>query len=334
MGWKGARGAGWPATWGREAPEDSGGGRGGQVREGVVEDVPFERDLEKHRTSLAASLAGRRPWSTCSIPGRWVWSPSRWWSHRRFKGWGGPVSGNGMGRLSAVSCGTLGSQRSTLPSLGWRRLLRGGAPQVVFRPRSPGATSLWAGDQSRSLPKWPPDDKRISALELKRCSMARGCLQGVKYLMFAFNLLFWLGGCGILGVGVWLATTQGSFATLSSSFPSLSAANLLIVTGTFVMAIGFVGCIGAIKENKCLLLTGDMEFGAWCLQGAIWDPSAWPRLRGDCMGTPGEDRPASLAPSPHPHPGALWGRVGASWTVPCSPAPVLSALLPRAVTWR
>ncbi|XP_036731648.2 tetraspanin-4 isoform X2 [Manis pentadactyla] len=85
--------------------------------------------------------------------------------------------------------------------------------------------------------------------------MARGCLQGVKYLMFAFNLLFWLGGCGILGVGVWLATTQGSFATLSSSFPSLSAANLLIVTGTFVMAIGFVGCIGAVKENKCLLLT-------------------------------------------------------------------------------
>ncbi|KAM9078983.1 tetraspanin-4 isoform 5-T8 [Megaptera novaeangliae] len=95
----------------------------------------------------------------------------------------------------------------------------------------------------------------IFLLELKRCSMARGCLQGVKYLMFAFNLLFWLGGCGILGVGIWLAATQGNFATLSSSFPSLSAANLLIVAGTFVMAIGFVGCIGAIKENKCLLLT-------------------------------------------------------------------------------
>ncbi|XP_003943358.2 tetraspanin-4 isoform X2 [Saimiri boliviensis] len=91
--------------------------------------------------------------------------------------------------------------------------------------------------------------------ELKRCGMARACLQAVKYLMFAFNLLFWLGGCGVLGVGIWLAATQGSFATLSSSFPSLSAANLLIVTGTFVMAIGFVGCLGAIKENKCLLLT-------------------------------------------------------------------------------
>nr|XP_030131338.1 tetraspanin-4 isoform X2 [Taeniopygia guttata] len=97
----------------------------------------------------------------------------------------------------------------------------------------------------------------IFLLELKRCSMAHNCLQCIKYLMFVFNLLFWLGGCGILGVGIWLAVTQGNFATLSSSFPSLSAANLLIVTGTFVMIIGFVGCIGAIKENKCLLLSID-----------------------------------------------------------------------------
>ncbi|XP_014729073.1 PREDICTED: tetraspanin-4 isoform X1 [Sturnus vulgaris] len=95
----------------------------------------------------------------------------------------------------------------------------------------------------------------IPPSELKRCSMAHNCLQCIKYLMFVFNLLFWLGGCGILGVGIWLAVTQGNFATLSSSFPSLSAANLLIVTGTFVMIIGFVGCIGAIKENKCLLLS-------------------------------------------------------------------------------
>lgn len=40
----------------------------------------------------------------------------------------------------------------------------------------------------------------IFLLELKRCSMARGCLQGVKYLMFAFNLLFWVSaGAGRTG---------------------------------------------------------------------------------------------------------------------------------------
>ncbi|KAJ3593060.1 hypothetical protein NHX12_005397, partial [Muraenolepis orangiensis] len=63
-----------------------------------------------------------------------------------------------------------------------------------------------------------------------------------------------LGGCGILGVGVWLSVTQGNFATLSSSLPSLSAANLLIATGTIIMVIGCLGCVGAVKESRPLLL--------------------------------------------------------------------------------
>lgn len=64
-----------------------------------------------------------------------------------------------------------------------------------------------------------------------------------------------LGGCGILGVGVWLSVTQGNFATLSSSLPSLSAANLLIAVGTIIMVIGCLGCVGAVKESRPLLLT-------------------------------------------------------------------------------
>ncbi|CAF99895.1 unnamed protein product, partial [Tetraodon nigroviridis] len=64
-----------------------------------------------------------------------------------------------------------------------------------------------------------------------------------------------LGGCGILGVGVWLSVTQGNFATLSSSLPSLSAANLLIAVGTITMVIGCLGCVGAVKESRPLLLT-------------------------------------------------------------------------------
>ncbi|XP_038636980.1 tetraspanin-9-like isoform X2 [Scyliorhinus canicula] len=85
--------------------------------------------------------------------------------------------------------------------------------------------------------------------------MARGCLCCLKYLMFLFNLIFWLCGCGLLGVGIWLSATQGSFATLAPSLPSLSAANLLIAIGAIVMVVGFLGCLGAIKESKCLLLS-------------------------------------------------------------------------------
>ncbi|XP_035498780.1 tetraspanin-9 isoform X2 [Scophthalmus maximus] len=85
--------------------------------------------------------------------------------------------------------------------------------------------------------------------------MARGCLCCLKYMMFIFNLIFWLCGCGLLGVGIWLSVSQGSFATFSPSFPSLSAANMVIAIGAIVMVTGFLGCLGAIKENKCLLLS-------------------------------------------------------------------------------
>ncbi|XP_036440872.1 tetraspanin-9 isoform X1 [Colossoma macropomum] len=95
----------------------------------------------------------------------------------------------------------------------------------------------------------------VFLLEFKKCNMARGCLCCLKYMMFLFNLIFWLCGCGLLGVGIWLAVSQGSFATFSPSFPSLSAANLVIAIGAIVMVTGFLGCLGAIKENKCLLLS-------------------------------------------------------------------------------
>ncbi|XP_021249562.1 tetraspanin-9 isoform X3 [Numida meleagris] len=91
--------------------------------------------------------------------------------------------------------------------------------------------------------------------EFKKCDMTRGCLCCLKYMMFLFNLIFWLCGCGLLGVGIWLSVSQGNFATFSPSFPSLSAANLVIAFGTVVMVTGFLGCLGAIKENKCLLLS-------------------------------------------------------------------------------
>uniref|UniRef100_A0A3Q1GIB7 Tetraspanin 4b n=1 Tax=Acanthochromis polyacanthus TaxID=80966 RepID=A0A3Q1GIB7_9TELE len=84
-------------------------------------------------------------------------------------------------------------------------------------------------------------------------SASRTCLCCVKYLMFVFNLIFWLGGCGLFGVGVWLSFTQAEFSSLPLSFPSLSAANLLLVAGGITMVTGFLGCLGALKEQRCLL---------------------------------------------------------------------------------
>lgn len=70
-----------------------------------------------------------------------------------------------------------------------------------------------------------------------------------------FLFVLQLCGCGLLGVGIWLSVSQGSFATFSPSLPALSAANMVIGIGAIVMVTGFLGCLGAIKENKCLLLS-------------------------------------------------------------------------------
>lgn len=64
-----------------------------------------------------------------------------------------------------------------------------------------------------------------------------------------------LGGCGLFGVGVWLSFKQADISALPLSFPSLSAANLLLVAGGITMVTGFLGCLGALKEQRCLLMT-------------------------------------------------------------------------------
>jgi hypothetical protein len=81
-----------------------------------------------------------------------------------------------------------------------------------------------------------------------------GCAKCIKYLVFMFNLLFFISGCAILALGIVLHVREGGFATLVSSLPFLNAANICIAAGIIVMIVAFLGCCGAIKENACLLL--------------------------------------------------------------------------------
>uniref|UniRef100_A0A670XP07 Tetraspanin-9 n=1 Tax=Pseudonaja textilis TaxID=8673 RepID=A0A670XP07_PSETE len=96
----------------------------------------------------------------------------------------------------------------------------------------------------------------VFLLEFKKCSMAQCPFSSRLSLSLSLVSLFVkLCGCGLLGVGIWLSVSQGNFATFSPTFPSLSAANLVIAIGSIVMVTAFLGCLGAIKENKCLLLS-------------------------------------------------------------------------------
>ncbi|CAM4622970.1 unnamed protein product [Lepidochelys olivacea] len=83
----------------------------------------------------------------------------------------------------------------------------------------------------------------------------QGCLSVTKYFLFLFNLLFFLLGGIILSFGLWILIDQQSFAAvLGSSLYALKVwSYILSGVGIITMLMGFLGCLGSLKEIKCML---------------------------------------------------------------------------------
>lgn len=86
------------------------------------------------------------------------------------------------------------------------------------------------------------------------------CMKCLKYALFIFNFIFWLVGVVILAFGLYLLinpmiNTEFFFHWPDNLVSYLHAIRLtLIVIGSIVMLLGFLGCCGAILENKCMLV--------------------------------------------------------------------------------
>ncbi|KAM9808295.1 CD9 molecule a [Neosynchiropus ocellatus] len=78
----------------------------------------------------------------------------------------------------------------------------------------------------------------------------------VKYLMFAFNLVFWLTGTAVFAIGLWLRLdpkTKGLFEGPEAPSVFYTGVYILIGAGALMMVVGFLGCCGAIQESPCML---------------------------------------------------------------------------------
>ncbi|XP_076776372.1 tetraspanin-8 [Arvicanthis niloticus] len=79
----------------------------------------------------------------------------------------------------------------------------------------------------------------------------------LKYSMFFFNFLFWLCGTLILGLAIYVRVSKDGKEIIASGdigTNPLVAVNILIAVGAIIMVLGFLGCCGAIKESRCMLL--------------------------------------------------------------------------------
>lgn len=69
-----------------------------------------------------------------------------------------------------------------------------------------------------------------------------------------------LGGLTLLAMGIWVSVDGGSFLRLLGPFASqgmqfVNVGFFCIAVGAVLVLLGLLGCCGAHKESKCLLLT-------------------------------------------------------------------------------
>ncbi|KAJ8385744.1 hypothetical protein AAFF_G00182620 [Aldrovandia affinis] len=95
----------------------------------------------------------------------------------------------------------------------------------------------------------------------------------LKYLLFVFNFLFWLGGAAVMAVGIWTLIDKSDYLSLLASSAFAVSAYILILAGGLVMITGFLGCCAVVREQRsclsmyfsCLLLIFLIELVAGVL---------------------------------------------------------------------
>uniref|UniRef100_A0A669ETA5 Tetraspanin n=1 Tax=Oreochromis niloticus TaxID=8128 RepID=A0A669ETA5_ORENI len=73
------------------------------------------------------------------------------------------------------------------------------------------------------------------------------CIDLILIIFFSLQL----SGCLILAVSIYLRVSKGGNKITDQYFP---AVNLMIAIGAIIMVLGFLGCCGAYRESRCMLL--------------------------------------------------------------------------------
>ncbi|XP_037114790.1 leukocyte surface antigen CD53-like [Syngnathus acus] len=84
--------------------------------------------------------------------------------------------------------------------------------------------------------------------------MTHRCLKCLKYTMCVANFLCFMSGVAVLGFGVFMMVNF-KLTALTPSLAKFNIANMLLISGIIISCVSFLGFLGALKENRCLLLT-------------------------------------------------------------------------------
>lgn len=107
-----------------------------------------------------------------------------------------------------------------------------------------------------------------------------GCGKFMKFSMFVANFIIFVsklksvlislicyflilfmkvGGCIVLGLGIWTLVDKSFVTELLGTNLFLGAAYTLVATGAAVCLVSFLGCVGSVREVRCMLLTVNIQ---------------------------------------------------------------------------
>ncbi|XP_030647500.1 leukocyte surface antigen CD53-like [Chanos chanos] len=80
------------------------------------------------------------------------------------------------------------------------------------------------------------------------------CLKILKYTMCVVNFICFICGVAVFGLGIYMMINF-KFASLIPTLRDLNIANTLFIIGIIITCVSFLGFMGSLKENRCLLIS-------------------------------------------------------------------------------
>ncbi|XP_056636239.1 CD151 antigen [Diorhabda sublineata] len=81
-----------------------------------------------------------------------------------------------------------------------------------------------------------------------------GCGNFIKYSLFIVNFIIFLGGIVVVSIGIWTIVDKSFANELLGTNLYAGAAYILLATGILVTFISCLGCVGSVKEVRCMLV--------------------------------------------------------------------------------
>jgi len=80
------------------------------------------------------------------------------------------------------------------------------------------------------------------------------CDSMLKYIVFLCNFIFFLTGCAVLGIGIYVQLTMSDYYDFLEE-KYFGSSIILMVVGGVILIVAFFGCCGACTENACMMYT-------------------------------------------------------------------------------